>query len=239
MSTVIKAGNVGPLLMRLSTVDLADHLAEARQIVDAASQRAELTISDAEETGERMAVSAKESGYAAGYERGLAEGKKTGHDSAYEDSTRKFDERHANVVTQMERAIVEIHKIKENLRIKAEKDLLDFALLLATKLTFAVGRLYRESARENLVRALSLVSARTDLTIRVHPDDLASMETYAPSVLGKLDASDAVSIVADESLAPGGCLLMNDRTRVDATLETQVEELSSLLLGESSPSGGP
>ncbi len=48
MSTVIKANEGGRLLRRLSTVDLADHLAEAQGVIDQAKQCASQIVFDAE-----------------------------------------------------------------------------------------------------------------------------------------------------------------------------------------------
>ena len=144
----------------------------------------------------------------------------------------RFDREHTDLVAAMQQAIAEIDAMKEDLRIAAEKDLLDFAVNVAGKLTFAIGRLHRESARANLRRAVELVGAATHVTIRVHPCELASMNTFAEALLRRSDASRAVSIVADDSLAAGGCQVEAGGTSVDASLETQVDELLSLLLGE-------
>ena len=84
---------------------------------------------------------------------------------------------------------------------------------------------------ENLERALRLVGSRTNLTVRVHPDDIASVKKFAGSALAHVEASQAVKIVADDTMAPGGCRVESDRATIDATLETQVGELVSLLLG--------
>ncbi len=72
MSTVIKAGQAGPVLKHLSTVDLADHLAEADAVVAQAKRRAAGIITrtehDAAETMQRVQASGYETGYARGYE---------------------------------------------------------------------------------------------------------------------------------------------------------------------------
>ena len=60
---------------------------------------------------------------------------------------------------------------------------------------------------------------------------MAAMDMFARDVLKQVDASRAVDLVADESLAPGGCRVDSGCTRIDATLETQVVEIVSLLLG--------
>ena len=111
--------------------------------------------------------------------------------------------------------------------------------MIASKLTFDIGRSHREAAVENLKRALQLVSSKTDVTIRVHPDDIASMKTFSASTLEQMHASRAVKIIPDESFAPGGCVLESIKTIVDAKLETQIEEIVSLLLGRKAKADAP
>ena len=179
-------------------------------------------------------MNAKESGHQAGYESGYADGIKAGNESAYSDSIEQFNQRHADVVAAMQKAVADMEEMKEDLRISAQKNLLDFAVSTASKLTFAIGQVHRESAQANLRRALDLVDSKTDLMIRVNPRDVASIETFADSVLKSVDASSTCTIVGDESISPGGCKVERGRTEIDATLETQVSEMVSLLVGDGS-----
>jgi flagellar biosynthesis/type III secretory pathway protein FliH len=119
--------------------------------------------------------------------------------------------------------------MKDNLRMAAERDLIDFAVSVAAKLTYAIGRRHREAAQENLRRSLPLVESPTNLTVRVNPDDMQSIEVFADSVLKQFDASRAVAVVPDDNIAPGGCRVLAGQTELDATLETQVAEMVALL----------
>ncbi len=234
MATVIKAGEAATLLKRLSTVDLADHLKEANKVVVAASQRAAKVVADAEARAEKVWESARQAGYDIGYEEGRQTGMTSGHDDALCAATKRFEQEHATIVADMERVVSEIDGIRKDLRIAAERDLLEFAVQIATRMTFSIGRLHREAVVENVRRAIRQVGEKTDLTIRLHPADRTFMETFADSMLKRLDVSDAVQLIEDASIAPGGCIVETDRTRIDATLETQVAQIVSLLLGDGS-----
>ena len=56
--------------------------------------------------------------------------------------------------------------------------------------------------------------------------------TFARGTLEHINDAGAIRVIADESMAPGGCRVETDRTVVDASLETQVDEIVTLLLGE-------
>ncbi len=237
MSTVIKAGQGGDILQRLSTVDLADHLAEARAVIEEAGCRADRIVAQARTDAQRALAEAKKSGYQVGYERGHAEGITAGQQDGRQEAIERFNTEQDNLVSMMKQALAEIDASKEELRVAAERDVLDFAALVARRLTFAIGRLHHESAQANLRRAIQLVESKTDVTIRVHPDDLASIETFAASLLEQVGASRAVNVVPDDSAAPGGCKVESGRTGIDATLEAQVDEMTSLLLGAGGKDG--
>lgn len=237
MSTVIKAGQAGPVLQRLSTVDLADHLSEARAVIVDAENQAVQIIARAKRDAERTGANAYETGYQAGYEKGCSEGTAAGHQAGLEESVERFNDQQSTLVSAMERFVAEFDAIKQDLAVAAEQDLLEFAISAARRLTFAIGALHRESALENLRRALRLVGAKTNLTVRVHPDDIASMETFAESVFQKMQTSGVMNLVADGTMAPGGCKVEDAETEVDASLETQVNEMVSLLLGDETGNG--
>jgi flagellar assembly protein FliH len=234
VSTVIKAGEAGRILRRLSTVDLADHLAEARAVIEEARRRAAQIVSRAEDDAKRLLEEVRQEGHGVGHEAGYAAGSAAGRKEAFEAAKESFAREHSNVVASMLAAITQFDQMKEELRTAATRDLLDFAVLVASRLTFAIGGVHRETAAENLRRAISVVGLKTDLTVRVNPEDVVAMRTFAASVLEEAKATTAVWIVEDPSLAPGGCVVRNDRSEVDASLETQVAEMVSLLIGKAS-----
>jgi len=237
MSTVIKVGEVGRLAKRLSTVDLADHLAEARAVIEEARRRAAQIVGRAQQESDRTLTEAHRVAAEQGHREGFEAGTRDGRQAAREEALQRFQEEQVHIVADLRRIVDEFDALKTDIHIAATRDLLDFAVRLATKLTFAVGRLHHESAVENLKRALALVESKTDLTVRAHPSDIASLELFAKSTMARVQASPATQFLADETIAPGGCKLLSERSDVDATLETQVEEIVSLLLGEEATDG--
>lgn len=232
MSTVIKAGEVGPVLKRLSTVDLADHLAEADSVIASARAQAAQLVRQAQQQAVDVLAQAKRAGYEVGHKEGRGVGYEVGFNEGREESLRQFGEEQAGVVSMVRQAIASFEEIKRDLTVTGERDLLEFAVSLAKKLTFAIGELYRESAQENLGRALSMVGAQTNLLIQANPKDLDAMKRFAGAVTKDVDESHTMRFVADSSIAPGGCRVESARTDIDMTLETQVDGVVALLLGQ-------
>lgn len=237
VSTVIKAGQAGTIIPRLSTVDLADHLEEARAVVEAAERKARQMITDAKEESRRMFVDARRSGQERGYAVGYEGGQRAGYDAAHQESTQKFDRQHGAIVEDMKRAIGKINEIEVDLRIDSERDLLEFAVQFAGKMTYAIGGLDGKAVKENFQRAVRYVRSKRDLTVRLHPQDESAFHEFAPEVMAHFDDSVNFRLKTDGSIAPGGCVVEADGTIVDATLETQMDEMVALLLGKGSNDG--
>lgn len=232
MSTIIKAGEAGALLRRLSTVDLADYLDEAKRVIHDAKRKAAVIVADARREAERLHGAARREGMAEGVVAGEEEGRRLGYEAAHSEAMERFEQEQADLVKDFRRVIDELDAMHVELREAAERDVLELAIQIATKLTFSIGRLHREAAVENLLRALTLVSENERLHVQVNPADLEAIRTYAESTIRRTDASKSLAFEPDESIAPGGCKIAGHKTDIDATLDTQVRELVSVLMGE-------
>jgi flagellar assembly protein FliH len=234
MSTVIKAGQAGKLARRLSTVDLADHWQEAAAVIEAARAEAARIVEGAKEEARRTIECAGELARVKGYEKGYAEGLTGGREEALIQGKLEFAEKHANLAGVFQSAVTQFEETKEQLRLNAEKDLLDFAILAASKLTFAIGNLHREAACENFRRALALVTGKSDVVVRGNAKDIETLRVFAESVLESARSGQHVRLIEDNSVSPGGCVLQRGKAEVDASLDTQVSEMVSALVGKAS-----
>ncbi len=232
MSTVIKAGQAGRILPNLSHVDLADHLAEARSVVERARQEAARILAEARAQADVLREQAQREGHDKGYPLGIEEGRRNGQDEAFRAARDEFAAQHSTLVSALGTALSEVETIKQTLQLEAERDVLEFAVDLTVKMTFEIGRTRREAVIENLRRALDTVGGATDVIVRVNPADAAALETFCEGGLRLPDRAAHVRVLTDESIAPGGCRVDSGRTEVDATLESQTAQLVSLVLGE-------
>lgn len=104
-------------------------------------------------------------------------------------------------------------------------------LALAVAMTRAVLRHELETAPETIMGVARAVLAEmrldSSVLLRVHPADAAVLRDQLPS-LG-LPPTIHASIVADATLAPGGCVVESGGSRVDGRIETLLERMESLL----------
>jgi flagellar assembly protein FliH len=169
---------------------------------------------------ERRIASAIEDGYESGYQAGHRAAADRAEADAQADRTR-FRTRAAGVLDALERAAHEL-QARELAEANAIEDaIVTGAIELAAAL---VGRYLAEAeapGRDALRRALAAAPRTGPITVRLHPDDLAALAD-----LDELEP-DRVRLVADPTIAVGGCIADGDAWSIDAQLHTALERVRS------------
>ncbi|MBI1825605.1 MAG: hypothetical protein HY287_13325 [Planctomycetes bacterium] len=246
MATVIRAGEPATkIAKRLEALDLSDHLALAHSVAAKARQEACATLEHAKREAAHLTAASQdrgykighEKGYKVGHEKGYSEGLAAGNESARAEALAKFAAEQDAVVADFRRVIAELDGMKEDVRISAARDAVNFVVKLASKLTLAIGVSHPEAVITNLERAMRLVGEKSRAVVVIHSADLDAVTRFAAPVAEDLERSTALRIQIDDTIAPGGCRVEADGVEVDATLETQLNEIVTQILGERSTNG--
>jgi flagellar assembly protein FliH len=160
----------------------------------------------------------------AAYESGLRQGEKEGLESA-EKKVAPLMKRYAD-------AILEIGKLKPRLYAQVERDVVRLALEVAKKIVHREVHVDREIVQTLIKVALNHVAAKSPVTIRLHPADynfvLEQRTASMPSGEGERD----ISLLADQSIERGGCLIETECGDVDARIEEEFREVERAFFGE-------
>lgn len=160
-------------------------------------------------------------------EQGFAEGERRG----YEDAFARFSEEGRSRLERFDALLAELEGARSELFRRNEGLLID--------LIFRIGRkvLLRELStdREYLTRLATTLIERTglreNLRIRIHPRDAETAEKLKEGVQGRLGALRNLAIEVSPTVVRGGCVLESDWGMVDASVETQLDEIFSALGG--------
>jgi flagellar assembly protein FliH len=160
-------------------------------------------------------------GYDDGYQTGLADGLAAGRAAAAGES--------AEAVARAEALFRSLVEAADDLRRRQAlelKGLEDTLARTAFDLAAAVvGRelqLSSSPGADALARALALVPAGCMATARLHPSDVASLGAV----------SEAVAVIADPAIEPGGCILGVGDSRIDAQLGSALDRVRAALSGD-------
>jgi flagellar biosynthesis/type III secretory pathway protein FliH len=172
--------------------------------VASAKAQAEAIVASAEAVRE----AARQEGYAAGREAGLA-----------------------SVTALLAAARAEVDRRAQG----AEAELRRLAVRIAEKIlarTLALG----PDAVVDVVRgALAAAAERRDLVVRVHPDDVAVVVEARERLLAGAAARAHLAVRADATVGRGGCIVETEVGSIDARLDVQLAAIERALLGDGEP----
>ncbi|HEV2503941.1 MAG TPA: type III secretion system stator protein SctL [Mesorhizobium sp.] len=94
---------------------------------------------------------------------------------------------------------------------------------------FDVGTLVAKAARQ----AISEVRRAKYLKFRVHPQSVGRMRDELSAILADGDLGMSLEIDADDTLAPGACILSTDMAVIDAGIEAQLEAIGAAIASRS------
>ena len=189
-----------------------------------------------------LAAAAEERrGYDDGYRAGRAEGRAAGRTAMVAESTASLARLEA-VVRSLDEAATELGR-RQALELGGLEDALArTAVDLAAAIVGRELQVADSPGADALARALALVPAGATATARLHPADAALLDDVRPSTLiapdsltgpvGARSVPSGVTIVADPSIEPGGCILEVGDSRIDAQLGPALDRVRAALLGD-------
>ncbi|WP_142804321.1 flagellar assembly protein FliH [Tepidiphilus sp. J10] len=189
-----------------------------------------------------------EEGYAAGHAEGLAqgqeEGRRQGHQEGYakgeaEGRAQGEAQARAQYEAQWQQRLALADSLIEGLEHLAERTREALAEEIAALAVEIARHVLQDELRTSPERIVSLVRRLLEeegaphLTIRLHPEDLSLVREGLDAELAK----GGHRLIADASIARGGCLVESDSHVTDATLPNRWRRLVARLWPESASWG--
>jgi flagellar assembly protein FliH len=147
------------------------------------------------------------------HHKGVEDGLRRGREEAAGEMKKAFD--------QLAHALEELAKVKRNLRQEAERELVKLSLAVARRI------LYRELSTdpgsiEGIVHAaLQKLQQREASKVRVWPAAVPAVR----AALERIGSRTGIEIVGDPGLATGAILFETSLGDLDASIETQLQEI--------------
>lgn len=153
----------------------------------------------------------------------FAQGYAQGERAAIDVAARQLHAVHERLGQTIERLL----GLREELTYRTERDVVELALAMATRILHREVSLDRELLLVMARLALDRMGDVTSATIRLHPDDEAAARGDRDAWTGR-----GIAVVADPAVQSGGCIVQTDRGQVDVGVDAQVRELANALLGD-------
>lgn len=126
-------------------------------------------------------------------------------------------------------ACEEISKLKQKMLERSQPDMLRLVLAIAERIVHANIMIDTEVVTRTVKHAIQLAVNAEEFHIKVNPDDLQVVNEHKPLFIASLSGLSNIEFVPDETVTRGGCVVESPLGRVDATLEAQMEAISSCL----------
>lgn len=217
------------LLASPPAFSFADVEQQAHDILARAQAKAKEIIADSES---RIRAATEEQ-KREGYREGIAEGREAGIQQAVSEA-REYARRNAEaelrqLAAAMNAVVQNFESGKHTLIAQAESGLLELALAIAGRVCKIQAAGSEAVARENVRALLELVKHRDDVAVHVHPSDHELLAVHMPEVVQSINGIEHVTLVPDETIERGGCVLRTRDGSIDATIGTQLERVARAL----------
>jgi len=125
------------------------------------------------------------------------------------------------VLERLAHAIAELASLRARLRSDAESDMVKLALAIARRVLRRELAIDPEALHGLVLAALEKLQAQEICRVKVHPSHAAAVA----ACLQKTVVGPAVDIVPDPSREPGTLIFETARGNLDASVETQLQEI--------------
>ncbi|MDD2851649.1 MAG: FliH/SctL family protein [Desulfuromonadaceae bacterium] len=135
-----------------------------------------------------------------------------------------------NVFRALRASSETIHNLREKVFRESEDEILKLVMLIARKV------ITREVSQDRTIisyvvkNALTGLSVREEITVRINPEDYQLVTTGRDQLLSDELLNDRLLLKPDPSVATGFCLVDTNMGTINATLEGQMEQLYRSLL---------
>ena len=111
-----------------------------------------------------------------------------------------------------------------------EKIAVQLSLAVAEKMLRRKLNAEPEISTEMIRGVLELAAGTPHITLKLNPKDLELLGEHAEEVVRSMASCGQATLVSDESISSGGCVIQTQHGVIDAEIENQLERIASELL---------
>jgi len=126
-------------------------------------------------------------------------------------------------------ACKEVDSLHKNLLEQSRGDMINLVIALSKRIIGRELATGRDTIVDTLERAIELAIKHNEYDIRLHPDDLSTVEEMVPKLISSVQKLEHITLKTDPDITRGGCKLDSSICTVDATIEAQLETAREFL----------
>jgi flagellar assembly protein FliH len=191
---------------------------EAENLLNAARQEIDSWWNSKRQEADQAMADAREQGREEGYREGLK--------LAEADMQKQYEQKLAEARQLIESA----HQIKQRIIREAEPFLIELSSAIAEKIVNHELSLHPEWHADLIKKALLRRKGQGTITLCVSPEQFRFVQDARDELLIAIDSQAELQIIPDPSVRSCGCVIRSSFGSIDATVDTQMEEIKKELL---------
>lgn len=228
---LLKVGTVVPRSPSVS-FQFADIERECEARLKLAREQAEQLILEAQAEAAQVLQRAQQAGYAAGLNAGRTEAEREFEPHVAEAVQLRVQTRLNPVVAALTDATLRLVQDREQILLQWEKSAIGLSIAIARRIVRRELQASPEPPRALIAEALELASGASSIVLKLHPDDVAELETSSSEWRQLLTGHRNLSVDADVTLARGDCRVETPEGEIDGRIETQFSRIVTELWGD-------
>ena len=226
----MKSENLGRASFQMEQFTFNDIEREADAIISSARDQASQVLKQANKDAELIRQDAQREGFEGGLAAGQQEGQQLGKQEALKQSLQAFNKSTEGLQKALGQLFSSLTNERGRLVAELKTELLKLSLTIAGRVVKRVIDCDHDTAIRNLEQAIALVDGASQVEVQLHPDDVASCEEFAKSILASAKQTPMLKVCASEVVTRGGCVLHSNYGMVDATIESQISRLAEVIV---------
>lgn len=154
------------------------------------------------------------------------------YEEGYRDGVQSKEDEVRETVARLEALHESMVQLRRQVMIESEALVVDLSASMAHKVTGVQAELEPTIVARVIRSALEHLSARSDLVIKVHEDDLQVARKFSAKWVEKVSAGAVFKVEVSDHVERGGCMIEGMEESVDARLEEQFDVLRRALRAE-------
>ncbi|MBI2354695.1 MAG: flagellar assembly protein FliH [Deltaproteobacteria bacterium] len=143
-----------------------------------------------------------------------------------------------NVFTSLRTAADGLHALRDKVLRESEEELIRLIMIVARKVILREVAQDRRILAEVVQAAIADISGRDEITIHLNPDDYAQVSAGREDFFHKEAVTERMQFKADPAVLSGSCRIDTDMGTIDASIDSQLDEIFRRLQEERSLSSG-
>jgi len=213
-----------------ATFNFDDLRRQCDEHIESARSQARQLVAEAQAAADEVRRNAHAEGLAAGQREGLAGAHELVETRAAEIAARLTQAQLQTVLPAFQAAAAALEVERDRWLATWEAAAVKLSATIAEKILRHELSRQPELALPIVREALQLAAGQPHIKLHLHPHDLEQLKECGHEVLGRLSTLGEATLVPDESITRGGCLIETRHGVIDARLETQLSRITSELL---------